>query len=339
MQILSPFASSAEVLPLIEAGANELYCGVMTPDWAKRFTFVGSINLRHDKAANLSSFNELRLAVRTAEKRNVPVFAAFNAHFYSQEQMPIVLRYVKQALAAGAAGLIIADPVLIQLAREKFPGAKISLSTGQPCFNSNSLHFFKQLGVQRIVLPRHLAVNEAVQLSRQAKRFGLETECFVLNAICPFIDGLCSFQHIVEPSQQLPMQPLACRMNYSVSVLGNAAPCKKEIAAAHAKVWCNTVYNDCGLCALPFFLKAGVDSVKIAGRANSLQKKIADIAAVKEGIALSLLTKGLRKNASHAKKLPAKKFAEEAGRLYFDLYHRACECNNCYYPSAGKWKI
>jgi collagenase-like PrtC family protease len=326
MKILSPFASSVEVRQLIEAGANELYCGVVTPDWAKRFTFIGSINLRHDKAANLSSFKELAAAVKIAEKRNVPVFAAFNAHFYSQQQMPSVLRQAKQALAAGAAGLIIADPILIESIREKFPSANISLSTGQPCFNSNALRFFKQLGVKRIVLPRHLAVNEAVQLSRQAKRLGIETECFVLNAICPFIDGLCTFQHIVEPSQQLAVQPLACRMNYSVIVLGNTAPCKKEIAAAHAKIWCNTVYNDCGLCALPFFLKAGVDSVKIAGRANSLQKKLADIAAVKEAISL-------------AKKLPAKKFAEEAGRLYFDLFKRTCQCNNCYYPSAGKWKI
>jgi len=326
MQILSPFASSVEVRQLIEAGANELYCGVVTPDWAKRFTFIGSVNLRHDKAANLSSFNELRLAVRTAKKRNVPVFAAFNAHFYSRRQMPSVLRQVKQALAAGAAGLIIADPILIESVREKFPSANISLSTGQPCFNSNALRFFKALGVRRIVLPRHLAVNEAVQLSRQAKKLGIETECFVLNAICPFIDGLCSFQHIVEPSQQLAMQPLACRMNYSVNVLGNAAPCKKDIAAAHVKIWCNTISNDCGLCALPSFLKAGVDSVKIAGRANSLQKKIADIAAVKEAISL-------------AEKLSKRQFNEEAYRIYFDLFKRTCQCNNCYYPSAGKWKI
>ncbi|MDP2974072.1 MAG: U32 family peptidase [Candidatus Diapherotrites archaeon] len=326
MQILSPFASSVEVRQLIEAGANELYCGVVTPDWEKRFTYIGSINLRHDKAANLSSFKELGAAVKIAEKRNVPVFAAFNAHFYSQRQMPSVLRQAKQALAAGASGLIIADPILIESVREKFPSANISLSTGQPCFNSSALAFFKQLGVQRIVLPRHLSVSEAAALAAQAKKLGIETECFVLNAICPFIDGLCTFQHIVEPSQQLAVQQLACRMNYSVSVLGNAAPCKKEIAAAHAKVWCNTIYNDCGLCALPFFLKAGVDSVKIAGRANSLQKKLADIAAVKEAIAA-------------AKKFSGGGFIAQANKIYFGLYHRTCQCNNCYYPSAGKWKI
>ncbi len=325
MQILSPLSSKSEVQPLIEAGANELYCGVVASSWLKRYTYIGSVNLRHDKAANLPSFKELSQAVKIAGKHDIPVFVAFNAHFYSQRQLPAVLSQVKEAVGAGADSLIIADPILIKLVRQKFPSVKISLSTGQPCFNSKAILFFKQLGVERIVLPRHLTAWEAEGLARQAKKAGIETEAFVLNVICPFIDGLCTFQHIVEPSQQMPVQPLACRAGYAVSVCSREAVERQAVAAAHAKIWGNTLSYDCGLCALPYFLKARVSSLKIAGRANSLHKKIADILAVKEAIAL-------------AKKLPRKKFLEEASRLYFDLYKRRCQCINCYYPTAGKWK-
>lgn len=321
-RILSPLSHLREVAPLAKAGATELYCGLVPASWEKRFTLIGSVNLRHDKAANLPSLAALRAAIKTAHRHSTPVFVTFNAHFYSKLQLPLVLAQIKKALAAGADSLIIADPALIQLVQKKFPKASISLSTGQPCFNSQALKFFKQLGASRVVLPRHLTAKEIRPLAKSAKSLGLETECFVLNAICPFIDGLCTFQHIVEPTLEMPTQPLACRAEYKVSVSGQG---KKDIARAHAKLWNSTVSEDCGLCSLPQLLRAGITSLKIAGRANPLEKKLADLAALKQAIAL-------------AKKLSPKKFREQAENLYFSLYHRTCSCTNCYCPDSGRWK-
>ncbi|MCX6799147.1 MAG: U32 family peptidase [Candidatus Diapherotrites archaeon] len=325
MRILSPFSNPSEVAPLIQAGADELYCGVVPGEWEKRFTFIGSVNLRHDRLANLPSFKELEEAVKIAGPHQVPVFVAFNAHFYSRAQCPAVLKQVEQALSAGAESLIISDPALITAVKEKFPDAHVSLSTAQPCFNSQSLRFFKRLGAERVVLPRHLSVQEITGLAREAKKLQIELECFVMNVICPFIDGLCTFQHIVEPSQQLAVQPLACRVAYDIEVTGSEKPEKKAVAGAHVRIWNDAYSSDCGLCALQSFAKAGVASVKIAGRAHSLEKKIADVAAVKKAVFL-------------AKKIPPARFREECGKLYFDLFHKTCQCINCYYPSAGKWK-
>ncbi|MBN2067367.1 MAG: U32 family peptidase [Candidatus Diapherotrites archaeon] len=324
MKIMSPFASTDEVQPLVEAGAGELYCGVVPGDWAEKFTYTGSVNLRHDRAANLSSFEELQASAKIALKCNVPVFAAFNAHFYSKHQIPLILEQVDKAISSGASGLIIADPALLRAAAGKFPEAKISLSTAQPCFNSHSIQFFKGLGAKRIVLPRHLSAAEAASLAKSACSHGIETEAFALNSICPFIDGLCTFQHMVEPSQSLEVQPLACRLNYHVSAIGAAPESEKQIACSHVKLWSNALSYDCGLCAIPLFLRSGVSSVKIAGRANPLEKKLQDISAVKRAISL-------------AKKLSAADFVEEATALYFSLYRRSCQCINCYCPDAGKW--
>jgi len=324
MRILSPFSKPSEVRPLIEAGAGELYCGVVPLEWERKFSFIGSANLRHDKLANLSSFGELKNSVKIASRFGVPVFVALNAHFYSEAQMPLAIKLAGKAVSAGAESLIISDPALAIAVKEKFPHVNTSISTAQPCFNGSALDFFRRLGAKRIVLPRHLAVQEITRLAAHAKRQKIELECFVLNVICPFIDGLCTFQHIVEPSQRLEMQPLACRAKYDISVSSRESPGKKAVAAAHAGIWGDTYAADCGLCAMPHLLKAGVDSVKIAGRAHSLEKKIADVRAVKEAISL-------------AKKLPPKKFPAEAETLFFGLFKRTCQCKNCYYPSAGKW--
>lgn len=324
MRILSPFSKPSEVPALIGAGARELYCGVVPREWERKFTYVGSANLRHDKEANLSSFAELKSSVKIASRSGVPVFVALNSHFYSEAQMPLAIKLAGKAVSAGAESLIISDPALVMAVREKFPRVSVSISTAQPCFNGSALGFFKRLGAGRIVLPRHLTVQEITRLAAHAKRQKIGLECFVLNAICPFIDGLCTFQHIVEPSQPLEIQPLACRARYDISVLSRESPEKKAVAAAHAGIFGGSYCADCGLCAIPFLLKAGVGSVKIAGRANPLEKKISDILAVKEAISL-------------AKRLQPKKFAAEAEMLFFDLFKRTCQCKNCYYPDAGKW--
>ena len=325
MQIMSPFSNPAEVKHLIEAGASELYCGIVPVAWEKRFTLVGSVNLRHDRLANLSSFSELQKAVRIAGRKGVPVSVAFNAHFYSGMQLPVVAKQLGKAVKAGADTLIIADPSLMQIAVKKFPKANISVSTGQPCFNTAALSFFKELGASRVVLPRHLTVEEIRVLVNNANKQKLETECFVLNAICPFIDGLCTFQHVVESNAKLAVRPLACRADYSVRVSSKEPGEKQSVAKAHVNLWSNGIKNDCGLCALPWIVEAKATSVKIAGRANSLHKKLADLEAVKQAIAL-------------AGKLPKKRFVDEAGRIYFELFKQNCACKNCYYPGAGKWK-
>ena len=321
-QILAPFSNKKEVVPLIEAGATELYCGLVDKKWQQSYSFVSSINLRHDRAANLVSFKELQHSIEEAHSMNSRVFLTLNAHFYSQPQLPIVLKQAEKAIKAGIDSLIVADSSLIPKLKQEF-SVPISLSTGNPAFNNSALDFFKELGIERVVFPRHLSLNEIEQLTSHSKKIGLTTECFVLNVICPYIDGLCTFQHIVDESVEfLPLGGLPCRYNFNVKAFSKASKEKKLAAESHINIWGNTLSRDCGLCALPYFKRFGVDSLKIAGRAHPIEKKLADVMAVKNALDF-LDSKG------------AEAFAKKCRQLYFDLFHNKCDYINCYYPGAG----
>jgi collagenase-like PrtC family protease len=319
MRIMSPLASSNEVAKLAEAGADEFYCGVVPAKWEKLYTLTQSVNLRHDRAANMQSFAELRKAVQIADSYGKKIFLTLNAHFYSPKQIDAVIRYSEEAIKAGVHSLIVSDVALIGELRRQFPGTKISLSTAQPCFNKEAMNFFQSIGVSRIILPRHLRAGEAVQLVKHAKSKHIETEAFVLNAMCPFIDGLCTFQHVVERKGFMKPVPLACRDCYLVNVVSGQNECLKAIAANHAKIWQGRKIMDCGLCIIPALKSAGVTSAKIVGRAHPLEKKLADVKAVKQAI----------------ESAGRKDFREKAKLIYFEIFGSSCGFGHCYYPDAG----
>ncbi|MAG21924.1 MAG: hypothetical protein CL943_01280 [Candidatus Diapherotrites archaeon] len=322
MNILAPFSDQDEILSLINAGAKELYCGVIDQQWEKQYGYVSSINLRHDKIANLNSFEELEESVKQAHAKSAKVFLTLNAHYYSEKQLPIVMKQAGKALDLGVDSLIVADSALIPELRKEFD-ADVSLSTGNPVFNNSALDFFKQLGVSRVVFPRHLSLKEIEELSKHAKKIGLATEGFVLNVLCPHIDGLCTFQHLVEKNISfVPAGPLACRMPFKATAISSRPEESKRVSENHVQLWENTLLRDCGLCAVREFRKFGIDTVKIAGRAHSLEKKISDVEATKKAINLAST-----KNAEQ--------FKEVCKGIYFDLFHNSCDYIHCYYAGAG----
>jgi len=322
MKILSPLSRVSEVKPLIDAGAQEFYCGVVTEDWEKRFSYIASINLRHDRVANFLSYEQLSQAVDIASKEKVPIFCVFNATFFSEKQLPIVLKQVDQAVEAGASKIIASDIGLISQLKETGFSTEVALSTGNPAFNSASLEFFKSFGIGRIVLPRHLTVDEILDLAKSAASLGIELEAFVMNAICPYIDGLCTLQHFGKSPEFIKPNELVCRMQFDVEAISSCNETKKRAAAAKAGIWHNTLPESCGLCALPFFKEAGINSLKIAGRGNSQEQKEADVKALKE--AISLLNS-----------VPKNQFVEEMHRLFFKHQYRQCDFTSCYYPNKG----
>jgi collagenase-like PrtC family protease len=321
MKILSPLSKTAEVKPLAGAGADEFYCGIVTEEWEKRFSFIASSNLRHDRVANFSSFDQLEQATKIAQSLKKPVFCTFNAHFYSEKQLPLLLNEIQQAIDAGISKVIASDLSLISLLKEQNTGIDIALSTANPAFNFESLAFFKEQDIQRIVLPRHLTVEEIKGLAPTAKSLGLELEAFVLNALCPYIDGLCTFQHVGKNPDFITAEELACRMPFEVETISSRPEQKQLSAKAKASIWQNTLPDACGLCALPSFQKAGIHSLKIAGRGNSSEKKLSDVKMLKQ--ALSLLS------------LPKEQFIQEMHSLFFKSFYQTCSHSKCYYSGEG----
>lgn len=101
--VVAPLSHVSEAEPLCRAGADELYCGVMTGSWRRSFTPMQSPNRRDIVRASLGSAEELAEVVQVAHAHGVRVACTANV-FYERSQ-------VDQAFGDLAAGLEAAAAV------------------------------------------------------------------------------------------------------------------------------------------------------------------------------------------------------------------------------------
>jgi putative protease len=319
MNILSPVNKKEEVEQLIKAGANELYCGVLSLEWKKRYTNTGCINRREWASCNFSNFRDLKETVDMAHSYNTPVFLTMNSPFYTTNQYPLILKEIKEAVGIGIDAFIITDVgLLLELKRNKI-NTNLHISSGATVFNSNTINFYKKLGASRIILPRHLTLGEIKELS--VNKPDMDLEVFIFNDGCFNIDGFCTAQHGI--SEEYEKAVLLCRLPYKTSILfdNDKKDFRKErtIRSRISNLTANLTM-ECGACALYNFKKYGIASIKIIGRGKPTEKKVKDVSFFKQ--LLGYLEKDITKE----------EFVEKAKILYQRMYKGRCHFGMCYYP-------
>ncbi len=329
MKLLSPVDKVAEVGPIIEAGADELYCGLLTHEWHNKY-IAGAISRRPGGGANLISFDDLQQCVDIAHSRSVPVYLTLNEHYYTPVQYPYVLDYVDRVVGIGVDGMMVADLALLLTLQQRGIDRKIRIviSTGGTAFNSEAVNFYRELGASRVILPRHLNLEEIKGISQRVS--SIELEAFIFNSRCPNIDGFCTFQHGLADKSIPQLYQNACMLPYETTMAVRGDVGAERISWKRQHIW-QTVHVDdhpCGACALYEMAEMGIASVKIVGRGNTTERKLADIRFLR-----SLL------DFMEEKKPTREEFRQEAQRLYTDTYNRPCRIYLCYYPEVmlDKW--
>lgn len=90
---------------------------------------------------------------------------------------------------AGADAFIMADPGMIRFALREFPHVPVHLSVQTNTINYESVRFWHDEGVKRIILSRELSLPEIEEIHRAVPR--MELESFVHGAICIAYSGRC----------------------------------------------------------------------------------------------------------------------------------------------------
>jgi len=85
--------------------------------------------------------------------------------------------------------LIMADPGLIMMAREKWPDMPIHLSVQANTVNYAAVKFWQSMGLERIILSRELSLDEIEEIKQQCP--DMELEVFVHGALCIAYSGRC----------------------------------------------------------------------------------------------------------------------------------------------------
>jgi len=334
MRIKVPLTSKDEVVKLCRAGANELFCGIEPLEWRRKYNGC-SINQRISEA-NFSEMRDLAEAIKIAHQHNVKVHVAMNAFYYSEEQYEITSRLIKDILDMGTDGFIFADIGLLLYVDKKFLRNKdVVIGTDAVVFNSAAVNFYRSFGATRITLPRAMTFDEMRQVIE--KRRDIEYEVFIINDLCFFVDGLCTY--CKEASGKRTYAGETKDMNFFSSLrVSNRdvnGECHKlftrqRIVSANKKhqkmshgftFWNKKNIQGCGACALYDFKKMGITSVKVLDRNLPTDERVTATMFINK--CLSLLNSGGFSRVQYTRRCK---------ELFYSTFKAVCTRYDCYYP-------
>jgi putative protease len=262
----------------------------------EKFTHSLWLNRRDPRSANFTEEDDLARAVEKAHGLGAKVFMTLNAPFFTDEQQQLVLELADWAAAeARLDALIVADLGLLAALSGRLPaGTGLHTSTVGNASNREAVAHWADLGVERVILPRHLSIAEIGDLVTAMDGL-VELEAFVLNDTCVYEEGFCHTVHGVDALGAFCTTPWEYEIHPSAEREMDRA--ERRAWAAHLEdhrrwMWfCNSCgctvsekglpLGPCGLCAIKALDEAGVTSLKIVGREGSPMRKLRSVQLVK----------------------------------------------------------
>jgi len=99
------------------------------------------------------------------------------------------IRDLEPIIEMGPDALIMSDPGLIMMVRERWPELAIHLSVQSNVVNHAAVRFWQAMGLKRIILSRELSLKEVTEIREECP--DMELEVFVHGALCIAYSGRC----------------------------------------------------------------------------------------------------------------------------------------------------
>lgn len=173
-ELLSPAGSLKAMRHAFAYGADAVYAG--QPRYSLR---VRNNSFKKDNLA---------LGIEEAHAQGKKFFVAVNL-FPHNPKVKTFMADIEPVIAMKPDALIMADPGLMMMVREKWPEMPIHLSVQMNTVNYASVKFWQQQGVKRIILSRELSLDEIAEIRQQCP--DIELEVFVHGALCIAYSGRC----------------------------------------------------------------------------------------------------------------------------------------------------
>ena len=253
LELLSPAGDMERLKMSILYGADAVY-------------LAGTSFGMRSFAGNFSP-EELPEAVKFAHEHGVKCHVTVNTMPRNEEvaQLPA---YLEQLDDAGVDALIVADLGAFMLAGKYAPHCERHISTQQSIANYECAQSWFDLGAQRVVLARECSLDE-IRTIRQKVDPKLEIETFGHGAMCVSYSGRCLLSNYMtgrDSNRGACAQP--CRYQYALMEEkrpGEYFPVYEDEKGTY-------ILNSRDMCMIDHLkdlMDAGVDCIKIEGRAKS----------------------------------------------------------------------
>ena len=156
----------------------------------------------------------LELGINEAHALNKKLYVVSNIAPHNSK-VKTYLRDIEPVIAMKPDALIMSDPGLIMLVRDKWPEMPIHLSVQANAVNYASVQFWAKQGIERVILSRELSLEEIAEIRQLCPQ--TELEVFVHGALCMAYSGRCLLSGYInkrDPNQGTCTN--ACRWEYDV---------------------------------------------------------------------------------------------------------------------------
>lgn len=197
---------------------------------------------RYSLRVRNNEFNHLDImaeAVAEAHNQGKKFYIASNISPHNNK-VKTYIRDMAEVIAMGPDALIMSDPGLIMLVREKWPEMPIHLSVQANAVNYASVKFWYKQGLSRVILSRELSLDEIAEIRDECPE--MELEVFVHGALCIAYSGRCllsGYMNHRDPNQGACTN--ACRWKYQAheatqDATGNITPVDPSVQGWNPKV-------------------------------------------------------------------------------------------------------
>ncbi|MCZ0756042.1 peptidase U32 family protein [Anoxybacillus sp. J5B_2022] len=227
--------------------------------------FIGGQEYGLRSNADNFTLEEMAEGVRFASQYGAKIYVTTNIYAHN-ENMPGLEEYLQGLQEAGVHGIIVADPLIIETARRVAPKLEVHLSTQQSLTNWKAVQFWKEEGLERVVLARETSAEEIREMK---EKVDIEIETFIHGAMCIAYSGRCVLSnHMTARDSNRGGCCQSCRWDYDLYKLEG----DREIALfdenddpfAMSPKDLNLIQS------IPKMIELGIDSLKIEGRMKSI---------------------------------------------------------------------
>ena len=149
--------------------------------------YIGGRDFSLRANAKNFSIEEMEEAVLYAHNLNKKIYVTVNIAFHN-DNVDKLLEYLKELERIKVDAIIVSDTLVIDLVNKHKLNLKVHISTQASTLNVEAAKFWKNLGVERVVLARELSREEIKDIINEA---GIEVECFIHGAMCSSYSGRC----------------------------------------------------------------------------------------------------------------------------------------------------
>ncbi|MBK7168617.1 MAG: tRNA 5-hydroxyuridine modification protein YegQ [Gammaproteobacteria bacterium] len=207
-ELLSPAGTFKSMQYAFAYGADAVYAG------QPRY----SLRVRNNDFSQLERIAE---AVAYAHDIGKQFFIASNVSPHN-DKLRSYLRDMEPVIEMRPDALIMADPGLIMMVRERWPDMPIHLSVQANAVNWATVKFWKTMGLTRIILSRELSLEEVAEIRQECP--DIELEVFVHGALCIAYSGRCLLSgYITHRDSNQGACTNTCRWKYQAHEAEEAA--------------------------------------------------------------------------------------------------------------------